>query len=63
MEILWICMTAMCLIIGVIRNIKYGFDEAQAMYIFSAVALLMYLWRRHLRIKEENDDKNSKKMQ
>jgi len=56
MEILWICMSAMCLIIAIIRNVKFGFDEAKAMYIFSAISVLMYLWRRHLRQKEEQDN-------
>lgn len=56
MEILWICMSVMCLIIAIIRHVKFGFDEATAMYVFSVISVLMYLWRRHLRQKEENDD-------
>ncbi|MCR5454316.1 MAG: hypothetical protein K6F33_04960 [Bacteroidales bacterium] len=53
MEILWICMTIMCMIIAIIRNVKFGFDEAKTMYIFSVLSALMYLWRRYLRKKEE----------
>jgi uncharacterized membrane protein YqjE len=60
MEILWICMAAMCLIIAIIRNVKYGFDEATAMYVFSVIAALMFLWRRHLRQQEEKKDKEEK---
>ncbi|MBQ4408684.1 MAG: hypothetical protein II852_16935 [Bacteroidales bacterium] len=56
MEILWICMSAMCLIIAIIRHVRYGFDEATAMYVFSVISVLMYLWRRHLRQKEEKED-------
>ena len=60
MEIIWICMAAMCLIIAIIRNVKYGFDEATAMYVFSVIAALMFLWRRHLRQQEEKKDKEEK---
>jgi 4-hydroxybenzoate polyprenyltransferase len=60
MEILWICMAAMCFIIAIIRNVRYGFDEGKAMYIFSVLAVLMYLWRRHLRKKEEERDDTKK---
>lgn len=56
MEILWICMGLMCLIIAIIRNVRYGFGEAQAMYIFAILSALMFLWRRHLRKKEEQDE-------
>ena len=60
MEILWTCMGLMCLIIAIIRNVRYGFGEAQTMYIFSALSALMYLWRRHLRKKEEEKDVDKK---
>ncbi|MBR3713158.1 MAG: hypothetical protein IKM98_08165 [Bacteroidales bacterium] len=60
MEILWICMSAMCLIIAIIRNVKFGFDEAKAMYVFSVISALMFLWRRHLRRKEEQEDNDKK---
>lgn len=53
-------MAAMCLIIAIIRNVKYGFDEATAMYVFSVIAALMFLWRRHLRQQEEKKDKEEK---
>ena len=56
MEILWICMAAMCLIIAIIRNVNFGLDEAKAMYVFAALSALMFLWRRHLRKKEEEKE-------
>ncbi|MBO4772495.1 MAG: hypothetical protein J5595_08145 [Bacteroidales bacterium] len=60
MEILWICTGIMCLTVAIIRNVRFGFDEAKAMYIFAALSALMYLWRRSLRKKEEKDDNNKK---
>ncbi len=60
MEILWICMGIMCLIIAIIRNVRYGFGEAQAMYVFAALSALMFLWRRHLRKNEEEKDGKDK---
>jgi hypothetical protein len=47
----------MCFIVAIIRNVKFGFDEAKAMYVFTVIAALMFLWRRHLRKKEEEKDK------
>ena len=60
MEILWICTGIMCLIIAIIRNVRYGFNEATAMYAFAVISALMFLWRRHLRQKEEEDDDEKK---
>jgi 4-hydroxybenzoate polyprenyltransferase len=60
MEILWICMALMCMIIAIIRTVKFGIDEAKAMYVFSILSALMYLWRRHLRKKEEEKDDTKK---
>ncbi|MBO7441029.1 MAG: hypothetical protein J6T96_10980 [Bacteroidales bacterium] len=57
MEILWICTGIMCFIVAIIRNVKFGFDEAKAMYVFTVIAALMFLWRRHLRKNEEEKDK------
>lgn len=53
MEILWICMAIFCLAYAILRNIKFGFEEAKMMYLFSALSVIMLLWRRHLRKKEE----------
>ena len=58
MEILWKCMSVVCLAIAIIRNVKYGYDEATAMYAFAAISALMFLWRRHLRQKMEQDTTN-----
>ncbi len=51
----------MCFMVAIIRNVKFGFGEAQAMYFFSGASLLMYLWRRHLRKRDEEND--GRKMQ
>ena len=53
-------MGIMCLIIAIIRNVRYGFGEAQAMYVFAALSALMFLWRRHLRKNEEEKDGKDK---
>ena len=54
MEVLWLCMAVMCLIIAVIRTVKISLEEGTAMYIGSALCVLMFLWRRNLRKNEEN---------
>ncbi len=54
MEVLWLCMAVMCLIIAVIRTVKFCFEEGTAMYIGSALCVLMFLWRRNIRKNEEN---------
>ena len=54
MEVLWLCMAVMCLIIAVIRTVKISLEEGTAMYIGSALCVLMFLWRRSLRKNEEN---------
>jgi len=61
-EILWICMAAMCLIIGINRTLKYGFAESWEMYAFAAASFLFFIWRRHLR-KKENESNGDGKMQ
>lgn len=55
-ELLWIAFCVVCLVVAIIRTVKYGFNEGVAMYCFSGVSLLMYLWRRSLRKSEEQDD-------
>lgn len=55
MEVLWICMAAVCLIIAVIRTIKFGFDEGMVMFIASAVSVCMFMWRRALRKRDEKE--------
>ncbi|MBO4243719.1 MAG: hypothetical protein J5882_01515 [Bacteroidales bacterium] len=55
MEVLWICMAAVCLIIAVLRTIQLGFDEGIVMYIASAVSVCMFMWRRALRKRDENE--------
>ncbi len=54
MEVLWICMAVMCLIIAIIRTISISFNEGIVMYIGSALCVLMFLWRRSLRKRDEN---------
>ncbi|MBO7598815.1 MAG: hypothetical protein J6T70_17395 [Bacteroidales bacterium] len=54
MEVLWICMAVMCLIIAIIRTISISFNEGIVMYTGSALCVLMFLWRRSLRKRDEN---------
>lgn len=54
MEVLWICMAVMCLILAIIRTISISFNEGIVMYIGSALCVLMFLWRRSLRKRDEN---------
>ncbi|MBO4373142.1 MAG: hypothetical protein J5826_09440 [Bacteroidales bacterium] len=54
MEVLWVCMAVMCLIIAILRTISISFNEGIVMYAGSAVCVLMFLWRRSLRKRDEN---------
>lgn len=57
MEILWICFAVLCLFVGISRTINHGFDDAWPMYLFTALCVLFFCWRRSLRKKEEDDGK------
>lgn len=54
MEVLWVCMAVMCLFIAIMRTISISFNEGIVMYAGSAVCVLMFLWRRSLRKRDEN---------
>ncbi|MCQ2973384.1 MAG: hypothetical protein MJ211_01085 [Bacteroidales bacterium] len=59
MEILWICMSILCFIIGICRTIKFGINEGAIMLISSIICILMFLWRRSIRKNEEKNDGNN----
>lgn len=56
MEVLWACMCVVCLVVAIVRTVKFGIDQGIPMYCFSGISLLMFFWRRSLRRQEEKDD-------
>ncbi len=57
LEILWIVISALCLIAGVHQTYMEGFSKSYLFFIFSFVAFIMYLLRKEIRkSKKENSD-------
>ena len=55
MEHVWIGVALITLAVFIYTTIKQGFGKSYLMLIFSAISILMYLWRRKLR-NSENDE-------
>jgi hypothetical protein len=53
MEYVWLGIAFLTFGVFVYSTIKQGFGESYIMLIFSAVSVLMYLWRKKLRKSEE----------
>ncbi len=57
MEYVWIVAFVLTFLMFLLRTINYGFrDGGSTMLIFSAMSLVMYLWRRQLRKNENNNN-------
>lgn len=54
MEYVWMGSAVLCLIIAVLRTIEIGFSEGLPMFLMTALCVVMYMWRKSLRKKEEN---------
>lgn len=55
MEILWMCFALLCLLAAINVHVHKGIGDAASMYGCTVLAIMMYLWRRSLRKKEENN--------
>ncbi len=56
MEHIWLVISVMCLVFFVYNVIKIGFTESYILLIFSVISILMYLWRKALRKKDEQEN-------
>ncbi len=48
-EFLWIATSILCLISGIHQTIYQGFSKSYVFFIFSLLAFLMFLIKRHIR--------------
>jgi hypothetical protein len=53
--IFWLIVFAGTLLLGIANTIKRGFQNSFMFYILAALALLLFLLRRSLRLKEKQD--------
>ena len=56
MEYLWITLAVITLALFVVDLIKVGLKSSYTFLLLSIISFLMYLWRRALRKKEEQED-------
>jgi len=57
-EILWFATAILCLIAAIHQTYKEGFSESYILFIFTVMAILMYVLRRYLRINKKSDKPN-----
>ncbi len=53
MEYVWLAVLVISLIFFGDAMFRFGWYRAKTFLLFSAISLLMYLWRKQLRKKEE----------
>ncbi|PLX08880.1 MAG: hypothetical protein C0594_05920 [Marinilabiliales bacterium] len=61
LEIVWLVVAIASLTAGIHKTTKHGFSESYLFFIMALVAILVYSFRRHLRIRRklEDDKKDS----
>ncbi len=57
-EFLWIATSILCLISGIHQTIYQGLSKSYLFFIFSLLAFLMFLLKRHIR-KTNNSEKTN----
>ncbi len=58
LEYTWIIIAILSLAIAIQNTINQNWNNAKMFYIFTPIAIVMYLLRRNLRIKQQNKDEN-----
>jgi len=53
MEYLWIFVAAISFLLALHSTYKNGFAESKVLFVFTFIGVLMYLWRRNYRLKNE----------
>lgn len=53
LEILWLLIGVGCLVLGINRTCKVGFNNSYMLFILSLVAFIMYSLRRYARKSQE----------
>ena len=58
LEILWLATAILCFIAAIHQTFREGFSESYILFIFTILAIIMYLLRRYLRINKKSDKPN-----
>ncbi len=57
-EVLWLITAILCFIAAIHQTYREGFSESYILFIFTVLAVIMYLLRRYLRINKKSDQPN-----
>jgi len=58
LEIIWLITSVICIITGIHQTINEGISQSYIFFIFSFVALVMYLLRRQIRKSNKSENTN-----
>jgi hypothetical protein len=58
LEILWFTTAILCFIAAIHQTFREGFSKSYILFIFTVLAIIMYLLRRYLRINKKSDKPN-----
>lgn len=56
-EIIWLCLAAICLIMGTVKAVQFGIKYSYMFYILAAVATAMFFLRRKIRISQSRAER------
>jgi hypothetical protein len=57
-EVLWLITAMLCFFAAIHQTYREGFSESYILFIFTALAVIMYLLRRYLRVNKKSDQAN-----
>ncbi len=58
LEYMWIIIALLSLAIAIQNSIQGNWQNAKMFYIFFPVAIIMYLFRRNLRLKKQKENQD-----
>ncbi len=58
LEILWFATAILCFIAAIHQTYREGFSKSYILFIFTVMAVIMYLLRRYMRINKKTDEPN-----
>ena len=57
-EVLWLITALLCFIAAIHQTYREGLSKSYVLFIFTVLAVIMYLLRRYLRINKKSDKPN-----
>ena len=58
MEIIWIALSLLCLVLGILATLKSGFSQSYTLFLLALLALLMFYLRYRTRKKDSFNQDN-----